>query len=70
MTGGSHMYYAKVTRRQRARGMALILSLIFVVLFASMGFTMLTLSSRNVKAADNYRDGNRALENAYRVWRL
>lgn len=44
--------------------MVLFLSLIFVVLFSSMAFTMLTVSSRNVKVADNHRDANRAFGSA------
>ena len=44
--------------------MVLLLSLIFVALFSSMAFSMLTMSSRNVKVADNHRDTGRAFTSA------
>jgi hypothetical protein len=44
--------------------MVMFLSLIFVALFSSMAFAMLTMSSRNVHVADNHRDANRAFASA------
>ncbi len=42
----------------------MLLSLIFVALFSSMGLAMLTMSSRNVRVADNHREATRAFESA------
>ncbi len=58
------MCRTKHTITARRRGMVLLLSLVFVALFSSMGLAMLTMSSRNVRVADNHRDGTRAFESA------
>ncbi len=46
-------------------GMVLFLSMMFLAIFASFGIAVLTLSSRNIRMADNHIKGNRALESAF-----
>ena len=58
------MHRVRTAKLKRARGMVMILSMVFVILFASMGFAMFTMATRNVRVADNQRDANRALESA------
>lgn len=45
-------------------GAALILSMIFLMIFSSLAVAMLTMSSANIQAADKHRQANRALESA------
>lgn len=58
------MHRVRTAKLKRARGTVMILSMVFVILFASMGFAMFTMATRNVRVADNQRDANRALESA------
>ena len=46
------------------RGTALIVSMIFIAIFSSLALAMFTMSSTNVRIADNHRKGNRALTSA------
>ncbi|MHC5060458.1 MAG: pilus assembly PilX family protein [Planctomycetota bacterium] len=45
-------------------GAVLIIAVIFVALFSSLGLAILTMSSNNVQMADNHHQANRALESA------
>ncbi len=46
------------------RGVALILSMIFVAVFASLSFAMVRMGSGNVQIADNHRSANQARSGA------
>lgn len=47
------------------QGAVLIISLIFMAIFSSLGFAMLAMSSTNIQAADNQHQANLALANAH-----
>ncbi len=46
------------------RGIALFVSLLFVAIFSSFGLAILTMSSRNMRVANNHSQAGRALESA------
>ena len=54
----------KCKNKNFRRGAVFIVAMIFVALFSSLGFAMLSMSSANVQMADNQRQGNLALTNA------
>ena len=58
------MHTEKVTTTCLRRGMALFVSLLFLAIFSSFGLAVLTMSSRNMHAADNHSQAGRALESA------
>ncbi len=51
-------------KKNMRQGMVLIISLIFVMVFSSLSFAMLTMSSRNIQIAGNQSKANRALESS------
>ncbi|HIJ67490.1 MAG TPA: hypothetical protein HPP87_00245 [Planctomycetes bacterium] len=54
----------KGRNRHLRRGAILIIAVIFVAVFSSFGLAVLTMSSTNVRVADNQQKANRALESA------
>ena len=54
----------KGRNRELRDGAVLIIAVIFVALFSSLGLAILTMSSTNVQVADNHHQANRALESA------
>ncbi|GAF81105.1 unnamed protein product, partial [marine sediment metagenome] len=54
----------KYTSKNTRKGIALIVSMIFLAIFASLTVAMLTMSSTNVRIADNHRQSSRAFESA------
>lgn len=47
------------------KGSALIIAMFFVILFSSFSVAMFTMSSNNMRIADNHQDANRAFEGAH-----
>jgi hypothetical protein len=62
--GGNKMNKFRGRDKNIRRGAVLIIAMIFVVIFSSLGLAMFKMSSTNVQLADNHRQGNRALESA------
>ncbi len=56
--------YMKMNKDSR-RGAILIVAMVFMVIFSSLAFSMLTMSSTNVQVADNHHQANLALTNAH-----
>ena len=54
----------KGRNRDVRQGAVLIIAVIFVAIFSSLGLAILTMSSTNVQVADNHHKANRALESA------
>ncbi|MHC4676623.1 MAG: pilus assembly PilX family protein [Planctomycetota bacterium] len=54
----------KGRNRELRDGAVLIIAVIFVALFSSLGLALLTMSSTNVQVANNHYKANRALESA------
>ena len=54
----------KGRNRELRDGAVLIIAVIFVAMFSSLGLALLTMSSTNVQVADNHYNANRALESA------
>ncbi|MHC4214688.1 MAG: pilus assembly PilX family protein, partial [Planctomycetota bacterium] len=54
----------KGRNRELRDGAVLIIAVIFVALFSSLGLAILSMSSSNVQIADNHYKANRALESA------
>jgi hypothetical protein len=54
----------KSKKRHLSPGSALIIAMIFVAVFSSLGLAMLSSSSTNVQVASNHREANRAFESA------
>jgi hypothetical protein len=54
----------KGRNRELRDGAVLIIAVIFVAIFSSLGLAILTMSSTNVQVADNHYKANRALESA------
>ena len=54
----------KSKKRRLHPGSALIIAMIFVVIFSTLGLAMLASSSTNMRASSNHREGNRAFESA------
>lgn len=50
--------------RQRRTGAALIIAMVFVVIFSALGISMVTMSGTNVQIADNHHNLNAALTTA------
>lgn len=53
------------TTRNKHRGIALLLSMVFIVIFSAISIGFLSLSSANTQLADNHRVGNNALNAAF-----
>ncbi len=57
--------HTETRKRTRSRcGMALFVSLLFVVIFSTFGLAVFTMSSRNMHVANNHSQAGRALESA------
>jgi Tfp pilus assembly protein PilX len=54
----------KGKNKNRRQGLALVIAMIFLAIFSSLAMAMLTMSSTNVRVADNHCTANRALESA------
>ncbi len=58
------MHTEKLTTTCSRRGMAMLISLLFLAVFSSLGLAILTMSSRNMHVANNHSQAGRALESA------
>ncbi len=58
------MHTEKRTKTWSRRGIALLMSLLFLAVFSSLGLAILTMSSRNMHVANNHSQAARALESA------
>jgi hypothetical protein len=54
----------KFRLKQKRRGIALFITLIFVVVFSALSVAMFTMSVNSVQASENHRDSNHALNAA------
>jgi len=59
------MRLTKKSLHLRRAGAALIMSMIFVLIFSSLGLALFAMSSTNVQVAENQQQANRALASAY-----
>ena len=55
------MRFQKKAARRYRKGMALIIAMIFVVIFSALGISMATMSGVNVQIANNHHNLNAAL---------
>jgi hypothetical protein len=53
------------TQKNKRQGIALILSMVFIVIFSAISIGFLSLSSANTQIADNHRTSNNALNAAF-----
>ncbi len=59
------MHTEKWIKTWSRRGIALLMSLLFLAVFSSLGLAILTMSSRNMHVANNHSQAGRALESAF-----
>lgn len=59
------MHTEKVKTTCSCRGIALLMSLLFLAVFSSLGLAIFTMSSRNMHVANNHSQAGRALESAF-----
>jgi len=62
--GGVNMSKHKGENKSDPQGAVLIIAMLFVAIFSSLGLAMFTMSSANVQMADNHHKGNAAMHAA------